>query len=100
MCLNEEIVQPVSQARIAFECCYLVKSCCDASCKKQNAYQHVSDVDKTPIIAYGDCDLSYRSIAAHDGRDSITVRRIWNRWVQDGKTERCVLSQRPSITSR
>ncbi|GFV97420.1 hypothetical protein TNCV_2039291 [Trichonephila clavipes] len=32
MCLNEEIVQPVSHT---FERCCMVKSCCDASCKKQ-----------------------------------------------------------------
>ncbi|GFV19725.1 uncharacterized protein TNCV_479511 [Trichonephila clavipes] len=35
MCLNEEIVQPISHTQNAFECCYLVKSWCDASCKKQ-----------------------------------------------------------------
>ncbi|GFY11787.1 hypothetical protein TNCV_1529791 [Trichonephila clavipes] len=35
MCLNEEVVQPVSHTQIAFERCCLVKSYCDASCKKQ-----------------------------------------------------------------
>ncbi|GFW91839.1 HTH_Tnp_Tc3_2 domain-containing protein [Trichonephila clavipes] len=33
------------------------------------------------------------------GRDPLTVNRIWNRWVQDGNTERRAGSQRPSITS-
>ncbi|GFT03792.1 HTH_Tnp_Tc3_2 domain-containing protein [Trichonephila clavipes] len=29
----------------------------------------------------------------------MTVSRIWNRWVQDGNTERRAGSQRPPITS-
>ncbi|GFW83998.1 HTH_Tnp_Tc3_2 domain-containing protein [Trichonephila clavipes] len=69
MCLNEEIVQPVSHTQIAFECCYL----------------------RTGIAVY--------RIAAHVGRDPMTVSSIWNRWVQDGNTERCAGSQRPPITS-
>ncbi|GFU64347.1 transposon Tf2-9 polyprotein [Trichonephila clavipes] len=32
------------------------------------------------------CNLSYRSIAARVDQDSMTVRRIWNRWVQDCNT--------------
>ncbi|XP_054710298.1 uncharacterized protein LOC129219995 [Uloborus diversus] len=48
---------------------------------------------------YRDCGLSYRSIAARVGRDPMTVSRIWNRWVQDGNTERRAGSQRPPITS-
>ncbi|GFX41727.1 hypothetical protein TNCV_388401 [Trichonephila clavipes] len=32
---NEEIVQPVSYAQIVFEHSCLMKSCCDATCKKQ-----------------------------------------------------------------
>ena len=35
MCLNKDVVQYVSHTQIAFERCYLVKSCCDASCKKK-----------------------------------------------------------------
>ncbi|GFV20441.1 transposable element Tcb2 transposase [Trichonephila clavipes] len=41
----------------------------------------------------------YRSIAACVDRDSMTVSRIWNRWFQDGNTERRAGSQRPPITS-
>ncbi|GFX77988.1 HTH_Tnp_Tc3_2 domain-containing protein [Trichonephila clavipes] len=33
------------------------------------------------------------------GRDPISVSRIWNRWVQDGNTERRAGSQRPPINS-
>ncbi|GFY01919.1 hypothetical protein TNCV_4796411 [Trichonephila clavipes] len=48
--------------------------------RNKNAYQLVSDFDKGRIVAYRDCDLSYRSIAARVGRDPMTVSRIWNRW--------------------
>ncbi|GFV89389.1 hypothetical protein TNCV_4152081 [Trichonephila clavipes] len=34
-------------------------------------------------------------IAARSGRDPMIVSRIWNRWVQDGNTERRAGSQRP-----
>ncbi|GFY11092.1 hypothetical protein TNCV_4470781 [Trichonephila clavipes] len=39
------------------------------------------------IVAYQDYGLSYRSIAARIGRDSMAVNRIWNRWVQDGNMD-------------
>ncbi|GFU75458.1 HTH_Tnp_Tc3_2 domain-containing protein [Trichonephila clavipes] len=65
----------------------------------QEEYKHVSDFDKRRIVAYRDCGLSYRSIAARVGRDPMTVGRILNRWVQDGNTESRTGSQRPPITS-
>ncbi|GFU04659.1 HTH_Tnp_Tc3_2 domain-containing protein [Trichonephila clavipes] len=67
--------------------------------RSRNACQHVSDSDKGRIVAYRDCDLSYRSITARVGRDSMPVNRIWNRGVQDGNTEHRAGSQSPSITS-
>lgn len=67
--------------------------------RRRNAYHHVSDFDKGRIVAYRDCGLSYRDIAARVGRDPMTVSRIWNRWVQEGNTERRAGSQRPRITS-
>ncbi|GFV35977.1 HTH_Tnp_Tc3_2 domain-containing protein [Trichonephila clavipes] len=67
--------------------------------RSRYAYQHVSDFDKGRIVAYRNCGLSYHSIAVHVGRDPMTVRIIWNRWVDDGNTERLAGSQRPPITS-
>lgn len=67
--------------------------------RRRNAYQHVSDFDRGRIVAYRDCGLSYRSIAARVGRDPMTVCRIWNRWVQEGHTDRRAGSQRPAITN-
>ncbi|GFX60487.1 uncharacterized protein TNCV_1182061 [Trichonephila clavipes] len=68
MCLNEEIVQQVSHAQIAFERCYL------------------------------DCGLSYCIITARDGRDPVTLSRMWNRYVQDDNAERRAGSQWLPIT--
>ncbi|GFX16819.1 hypothetical protein TNCV_2517991 [Trichonephila clavipes] len=78
MCLNEEIVQLVSHTQIAFEHCCLVKSCCDASCKKQKCVPARLGFDKGRITAYQDCSLLYHSTAAHIGRDPMIVSRIWN----------------------
>ncbi|GFV16104.1 hypothetical protein TNCV_3378681 [Trichonephila clavipes] len=36
--------------------------------------------------------------AVLDGRDLMTVRRMWDRWVQDGNMERCAESLRSPIT--
>ncbi|GFX49850.1 transposable element Tc1 transposase [Trichonephila clavipes] len=55
------------------------------------------DFDKSRIVAYLDYGLSYRSIATQVGRNTMTVSRIRNRWFQNGITERCVGSKRPSI---
>ena len=38
-------------------------------------------------VAYRDYGLSYRSIASPVERDLMTVCRIWNRWIQEGRTE-------------
>lgn len=67
--------------------------------KRRNTYQHVSEFDRGRIIAYRDCGLSYRDIAARVGRDPMTSKRIWDRWVQEGNTERHAGSQRPPITN-
>ena len=42
-----------------------------------NANHLVSDFDRSPIVAYQDCGLSYHSIAAHVNRDPMTVCRIY-----------------------
>ncbi|GFV55976.1 HTH_Tnp_Tc3_2 domain-containing protein [Trichonephila clavipes] len=70
--------------------------------RSRNAYQHVSDFDKGRIVAYRNClcvrFIGSHSIAARFGRISMTVSRVWNQWVQDGKTECRAGSQRPFTT--
>ncbi|GFW67068.1 HTH_Tnp_Tc3_2 domain-containing protein [Trichonephila clavipes] len=68
--------------------------------RSRNAYQHVSDFNKGRVVAYRNCGLPYHSIASRVRRDPISVSRGWNRWVQDGKTERRAGSQRLPITSK
>ncbi|GFW85800.1 uncharacterized protein TNCV_854491 [Trichonephila clavipes] len=79
MCLNKEIVQPVSHTQTAFERCYLVKSCFKAS--HQPMYQHVSDYVKGRIEAYWNCGVSYCNTGLGIGRDPITHQngriRVW-----------------------
>ncbi|GFX05469.1 transposable element Tcb1 transposase [Trichonephila clavipes] len=53
--------------------------------RNRNAYQHVSDFDKGQIVAYWGCGLSYRSIAAWDGRNPMTVRRMFPGYVYNTK---------------
>ncbi|GFV69736.1 HTH_Tnp_Tc3_2 domain-containing protein [Trichonephila clavipes] len=65
----------------------------------RNVYQYVFDFDKGRIVVYWKCRLSCHSIAARVGSDQMTVRRIWNRWFQNGKMECRAGSQRPLITS-
>ncbi|GFW11131.1 transposon Tf2-9 polyprotein [Trichonephila clavipes] len=58
------------------------------------------EVEKHTGIVCRATGLSYRSIAAGVGRDPMTFSRIWNRWVQDGNTDRHAGSQRPPNTTR
>ncbi|GFT13703.1 hypothetical protein TNCV_3831711 [Trichonephila clavipes] len=46
--------------------------------KSRNAYQPVSDFDKGRIVAYRDCGVLYRSIAACVSRNLMTISRRWN----------------------
>ncbi|MBJ5505485.1 hypothetical protein JGG47_23225 [Salmonella enterica subsp. enterica serovar Derby] len=39
-------------------------------------------------MAYRDSGLSYRKIGACVGRHPATVMRVWNRSVQEGRTDR------------
>ena len=59
----------------------------------------MSDFDKCRIMAYWDSGLSYHSIAASIGRDSMTVCRMWNGWIQEGHTKRNARFQQSAITN-
>lgn len=69
---------------------------------RTNAYHHVSVLDfchRGRSVFYKDFGLSYLSIAAHVGLDSMTVCRIRKRWVQQVSYERRAWSQRPVVTN-
>ncbi|MBJ5459487.1 hypothetical protein JGG43_23985 [Salmonella enterica subsp. enterica serovar Typhimurium] len=46
-------------------------------------------------MAYRDSGLSYREIGPRVGRHPATVMRVWNRWVQEGQTDRRERSPQP-----
>ncbi|GFU17225.1 HTH_Tnp_Tc3_2 domain-containing protein [Trichonephila clavipes] len=54
--------------------------------------------DKADTV-YQNCGLSFHSIAVRVGRDTMTVSRVLNQWVQEDDTERRAGFQRPPITS-
>ncbi|GFX61656.1 hypothetical protein TNCV_2590991 [Trichonephila clavipes] len=76
-CLNEGTVCMFLILEIAFECCCLAKIFVMSRVRSANAYQHVSDFDKGQIVAYRDCGLSYRSIAARIDRDPMIVSLLF-----------------------
>ncbi|GFV85681.1 HTH_Tnp_Tc3_2 domain-containing protein [Trichonephila clavipes] len=63
--------------------------------RSRKEYQNSSVFDKGRIVAYRDCGLSYRSIAARTGQDPMTICKIFNLWVQGGNSERRAGFQRP-----
>ncbi|UYV64573.1 hypothetical protein LAZ67_3001207 [Cordylochernes scorpioides] len=46
----------------------------------------------TEIVAYRDCELSFREIGSRIGQTQTTVMRICDRWMQEGTTDRRVRS--------
>ncbi|GFW67889.1 SH2 domain-containing adapter protein B [Trichonephila clavipes] len=82
--------------------CEITNTAFDTQDDRKKIYQEPhSDFGNSRIVTYRDCGLSCRSIAARVGRDPMTVSRIWNRWFQNGNTERPAGSQRlPNTSSR
>lgn len=69
--------------------------------RKDNAYQQVRKFDRGRIVAYQECELSFRDTTFKNGRNPITVMSHVNMepmgcW---GHTERYVGSQRPHMTN-
>ena len=66
--------------------------------RRRNDYQHVIDFDRGQIEAFRDCGLKYQNISARVGRDTMTVCRILNRWVQEYSTKCPAGCQSPTVT--
>ncbi|GFV57413.1 uncharacterized protein TNCV_2299291 [Trichonephila clavipes] len=55
--------------------------------KQRSAFDQVSEFDRGRIVAYRDCELSFREISNWVGRNQTTVMRIYDRWMQKGTTD-------------
>ncbi|GFY08178.1 transposable element Tcb1 transposase [Trichonephila clavipes] len=56
--------------------------------KQRSAFDQVSEFDRGRIVAYRDCGLYFREMGSRVGRNQTTVRRISDRWMQEGTTDR------------
>ncbi|GFY26154.1 transposable element Tcb1 transposase [Trichonephila clavipes] len=56
--------------------------------KQRPASDQVTEFDRGRIVAYRYCRLSFRLIGSRVGRNQTTVMRIWDRWLQEGTTDR------------
>ncbi|GFU19734.1 transposable element Tcb1 transposase [Trichonephila clavipes] len=56
--------------------------------KQRSAFDLVSEFDRGRIVAYRDCELSFREIGSRVGRNQTTVMRICDRWMQEDTTDR------------
>ncbi|GFV83022.1 transposable element Tcb1 transposase [Trichonephila clavipes] len=67
--------------------------------KQRSAFDQVSELDRRRIVAYRDYRLSFRQIGSRVGRNQTTVMRIWDRWMQEGMTDRRGRSNPPQCTN-
>ncbi|GFX10258.1 transposable element Tcb1 transposase [Trichonephila clavipes] len=67
--------------------------------KQRSAFVQVSEFDRGRIVAYQDCGLSFREIGIRVGRNQTTVRRICDRWMQEGTTDQRGPSHPPQCTT-
>ncbi|GFV25625.1 HTH_38 domain-containing protein [Trichonephila clavipes] len=56
--------------------------------KQRSAFDQVSEFDRGRIVACRECGLSFREIGSRVGRNQTTVMRIYDRWIQEGTTDR------------
>ncbi|GFT67260.1 transposable element Tcb1 transposase [Trichonephila clavipes] len=67
--------------------------------KQRSTFDQVSEFDRGRIVAYRDHGLSFREIGSRVGRNQTTVMLIYDRWVQEGTTDRCGRSHPPKCTT-
>ncbi|GFW31547.1 transposable element Tcb1 transposase [Trichonephila clavipes] len=67
--------------------------------KQQSAFDQVSEFERGRIVAYRDCELSFREIDSRVGRNQRTVMRKCGRWMQEGTTGRSGQSYPPQCTT-
>ncbi|GFV70348.1 transposable element Tcb1 transposase [Trichonephila clavipes] len=67
--------------------------------KQRSAFDQVSEFDRGRIVAYRDCGLPFKKIGSRVGRNQTTVKQIYDRWMQEGTTERSGQSHPPQCTT-
>ncbi|GFT14761.1 transposable element Tcb1 transposase [Trichonephila clavipes] len=67
--------------------------------KQQSAFDQVSEFNRGRIVAYRDCELSFREIDRLAVRNQTTVMRICERWMQEGTRDRRGQSHPPQCTT-
>ncbi|GFX90695.1 transposable element Tcb1 transposase [Trichonephila clavipes] len=67
--------------------------------KQPSAFDQVSKFDRGRIGAYRDWGLSFKEIGSRGGRNQTTVKRICDRWMQEGTMDRRGRSHPPQCTT-
>ncbi|GFW68113.1 transposable element Tcb1 transposase [Trichonephila clavipes] len=67
--------------------------------KQWSAFDQVSEFDRGRIVAYRNCELSFRKIGSRVRRNQTTVMLICDRWMQEGTTNRRGRSHPPQCTT-
>ncbi|GFT05620.1 transposable element Tcb1 transposase [Trichonephila clavipes] len=66
--------------------------------KQRSAFHEVSEFDRGRIVPYRDCGLPFMEIGSRVGRNQTTVMRVCDRWMQEGKIDRCGRLHPPQCT--
>ncbi|GFW63525.1 transposable element Tcb1 transposase [Trichonephila clavipes] len=67
--------------------------------KQRSSFDQASDFDRGMIVAYRDCELSFREIGSRVGRNQASVMRICDCWMEVGETKRRGRSHPPQCTT-
>ncbi|GFY17518.1 transposable element Tcb1 transposase [Trichonephila clavipes] len=67
--------------------------------KQRSAFDQASEFGRGKIVVYQDYEISFRKIGHSVGRNQTTVRRICDRWMQEGTTDRHGRSHPPQCTT-
>lgn len=59
--------------------------------RERAQYQHESDFKQGRIVGFWKVDLSYHDILTPAGHAAMAVMRVWNQWVEDGRTQKQAL---------
>lgn len=96
---KRNVTQLVFYPKIAFKYWLFVRRSCYATHKKEKWVPASVPFDSGRIAVYQECSLLFCEITNGIGGNLMTVRRLWNRQVQNGYTERHAGFQRLRATN-